>query len=35
MRLWQAARLMRTSPISDSLILNFVAEHDLALPRAS
>lgn len=35
MRLWQAARLMRTSPISDSLVLNFVAEHDLALPRSS
>jgi len=35
MRLWQAARLMQTSPISDALVLNFVAEHNLALPRSS
>jgi alkylation response protein AidB-like acyl-CoA dehydrogenase len=35
MRLWLAARLMKTSPISDELLLNFVAEHNLGLPRAT
>ena len=34
-RLWLAARLLKTSPISDELLLNFVAEHNLGLPRAT
>lgn len=35
LRLWQAARLFKTSPISDALALNFVAEHHLDLPRST
>jgi alkylation response protein AidB-like acyl-CoA dehydrogenase len=30
---WDAARLLRTAPISKEMILNFVAEHQLGLPR--
>lgn len=32
--LWEAARLMRTAPISREMILNYVAEHILELPRS-
>jgi len=31
---WEAARLMRTAPISKEMILNFVGEHVLNMPRA-
>ena len=29
-----AARLLRTAPVSAEMVLNFVAEHDLGLPRS-
>ncbi len=32
--LWGPARLMRTAPISKEMILNFVAQHSLNLPRS-
>ncbi|MCF7550755.1 acyl-CoA dehydrogenase family protein [Pseudonocardia sp. WMMC193] len=32
--LWGPARLMRTAPISREMILNFVAQHSLKLPRS-
>jgi alkylation response protein AidB-like acyl-CoA dehydrogenase len=32
--LWGPARLMRTAPISREMILNFVAQHSLRLPRS-
>lgn len=32
--LWGPARLMRTAPISREMILNFVAQHSLNLPRS-
>ena len=31
---WEAARLMRTAPITKEMILNYVAEHNLGLPRS-
>lgn len=31
---WSAARVMKTAPISREMILNFVAEHHLKLPRS-
>lgn len=31
---WEAARLLRTAPISKEMILNYVAEHVLELPRS-
>jgi alkylation response protein AidB-like acyl-CoA dehydrogenase len=31
---YQSARLLRTAPISAEMILNFVAEHELGLPRS-
>lgn len=31
---WEGARLLRTAPISREMILNFVAEHVLDLPRS-
>jgi len=31
---WEATRLMRTAPISKEMILNFVGEHVLGLPRS-
>lgn len=31
---WEAARLLRTAPISKEMILNYVAEHVLGLPRS-
>jgi acyl-CoA dehydrogenase len=33
-RYWREARLMKLAPISQEMILNFVAEHDLGLPRS-
>jgi hypothetical protein len=35
LRLWQSARLFKTSPISNALALNFVAGHHLGLPRST
>lgn len=33
-RLWRDARLFRIAPVSEEMILNFVAQHDLGLPRS-
>ena len=33
-QLWTAMRLLKTAPISNEMILNYVAEHDLELPRS-
>jgi acyl-CoA dehydrogenase len=33
-RYWKEARLMKIAPISQEMILNFVAEHVLGLPRS-
>ncbi|MCR4318431.1 MAG: acyl-CoA/acyl-ACP dehydrogenase [Planctomycetes bacterium] len=32
--LWTSARLLRTAPISREMILNYVSEHNLGLPRS-
>jgi len=32
--LWDAMRLLKTAPISREMVLNYVAEHDLGLPRS-
>jgi alkylation response protein AidB-like acyl-CoA dehydrogenase len=31
--LWEAARLLKTAPINREMILNYVAEHQLGLPK--
>ena len=33
-RYWREARLMRIAPISQEMVLNYVAEHVLGLPRS-
>ena len=33
-RLWRDARLFRFAPVSEEMILNFVAQHDLGMPRS-
>ena len=33
-RYWREARLMKLAPISQEMILNYVAEHELGLPRS-
>lgn len=33
-RYWREARLMRLAPISQEMILNFLAQHELGLPRS-
>jgi acyl-CoA dehydrogenase len=33
-RYWREARLMRIAPVSQEMVLNFVAEHVLGLPRS-
>ena len=33
-RLWRDARLFRIAPISEEMVLNFVAQHDLQMPRS-
>jgi len=33
-RLWRDARLFRFAPISEEMILNFIAQHNLKLPRS-
>ncbi|MPN57519.1 Acyl-CoA dehydrogenase fadE12 [bioreactor metagenome] len=33
-RLWRDARLFRFAPISEEMILNYVATHDLGMPRS-
>ncbi|MDA8248416.1 MAG: acyl-CoA/acyl-ACP dehydrogenase [Rhodospirillales bacterium] len=33
-RLWRDARLFRFAPIAEEMVLNFVAQHDLKLPRS-
>jgi alkylation response protein AidB-like acyl-CoA dehydrogenase len=32
--LWGPARLMRTAPISREMILNYIAQHSLGLPKS-
>jgi acyl-CoA dehydrogenase len=32
--LWDAVRLLKTAPITREMILNYVAEHVLGLPRS-
>jgi acyl-CoA dehydrogenase len=32
--LWPLVRLMRTAPVSREMILNYIAEHVLGLPRS-
>jgi alkylation response protein AidB-like acyl-CoA dehydrogenase len=32
--LWGAARLQRTAPVSREMILNYIAQHSLGLPRS-
>ncbi len=31
---WDAARLLRTAPVSNEMVLNYIAEHTLGLPRS-
>jgi acyl-CoA dehydrogenase len=33
-RLWRDARLFRIAPISEEMVLNYLAQHDLGLPRS-
>lgn len=33
-RLWRDARLFRFAPVSEEMILNFIAQHNLGLPRS-
>ena len=33
-RLWRDARLFRFAPISEEMILNYIAVHDLGMPRS-
>jgi acyl-CoA dehydrogenase len=33
-RLWRDARLFRFAPISEEMILNYIANHDLGMPRS-
>jgi acyl-CoA dehydrogenase len=33
-RLWRDARLFRFAPVSEEMVMNFVAQHDLGLPRS-
>lgn len=33
-RLWRDARLFRMAPISEEMVLNYVAQHDLGMPRS-
>ena len=32
--LWGMTRVLRTAPVSREMILNYVAEHSLGLPRS-
>lgn len=32
--MWGMARLLRIAPVSREMILNYVAQHSLALPRS-
>jgi len=33
-RLWRDARLFRFAPISEEMLLNFISQHDLGMPRS-
>jgi acyl-CoA dehydrogenase len=33
-RLWRDARLFRFAPVSEEMVLNYVAQHDLGMPRS-
>jgi acyl-CoA dehydrogenase len=33
-RLWRDARLFRFAPVSEEMLLNFIAQHDLGMPRS-
>jgi acyl-CoA dehydrogenase len=32
-RLWRDARLFKFAPVSEEMILNYIAVHDLGMPR--
>jgi alkylation response protein AidB-like acyl-CoA dehydrogenase len=32
--IWEAARLLKTAPVSKEMILNYISEHVLGLPRS-
>jgi acyl-CoA dehydrogenase len=32
--LWRDARLFRFAPVSEEMILNFIAQHNLQMPRS-
>jgi hypothetical protein len=34
MPLWGIARLLRIAPVSREMVLNYVAQHSLGLPRS-
>ncbi|MFP5462234.1 MAG: acyl-CoA dehydrogenase family protein [Gammaproteobacteria bacterium] len=33
-RLWRDARLFRFAPVAEEMVLNFIAQHDLGMPRS-
>jgi acyl-CoA dehydrogenase len=33
-RLWRDARLFKFAPVSEEMVLNYVAQHDLGMPRS-
>ena len=33
-RIWRDARLFRFAPVSEEMILNYIAQHDLGMPRS-
>ena len=33
-RKWREARLARTAPVSTNMVLNFIAQHVLGMPRS-
>lgn len=33
-RLWRDARLFKAAPVSEEMVLNYVAQHDLGMPRS-
>ncbi len=33
-RLWRDARLFKFAPVAEEMVLNFIAQHDLGMPRS-
>ena len=33
-RLWRDARLFRFAPVAEEMVLNYIAVHDLGMPRS-